>query len=104
MTLVNWKNFRSKLAHAIPLAGHLGVAKTLDRVLQHYFWPGIFSDVRQYCRVCPECQKSAKRRASETAKLVKTPLIGEPFSRIGMDLVGPPPFKFEQEPLYTGNS
>ena len=85
-----------QLAHSIPLAGHLGIAKTLDRVLQHYFWPGVFSDVRRYCKVCPDCQKCAKRRASETAKLVKTPLIGEPFSRIGMDIVGPLPLSFNR--------
>ena len=53
-----------QLAHSIPLAGHLGIAKILDRVLQHYFWPGVFRDVRRYCKVCPDCQKSAKRRAS----------------------------------------
>ena len=80
-----------QLAHSIPLAGHLGIAKTLDRVLQHYFWPGVFSDVRRCCKVCPDCQKSAKRHASEMAKPVKTPMIGEPFSRIGMDIVGPLP-------------
>ena len=46
--------------------------------------------------MCPDCQKSAKRCASETAKLVKTPLIGKPFSRIGMDIVGPLPLSFNR--------
>ena len=29
-----------KLAHDIPAACHLGINKTKDRVLQHYYWPG----------------------------------------------------------------
>ncbi|KAL1261229.1 hypothetical protein QQF64_009056 [Cirrhinus molitorella] len=41
-----------KLAHDGPFAGHLGVNKTYDRVLRHFFWPGLKSDVASYCRSC----------------------------------------------------
>jgi hypothetical protein len=34
-----------KLGHDIPLAGHLGNKKTRDRIMQHFFWPGIFNDI-----------------------------------------------------------
>lgn len=30
-----------KLAHEHSWSSHLGVAKTYDRVLQHFFWPGL---------------------------------------------------------------
>ena len=30
------------LAHDVPMAGHLGITKTTDRILQHYYWSGIF--------------------------------------------------------------
>lgn len=33
------------LAHDNPLAGHLGVNKTYDRILRHFFWPGLKRDV-----------------------------------------------------------
>lgn len=29
------------LAHDNPLAGHLGVKKTYNRILRHFFWPGL---------------------------------------------------------------
>ena len=41
-----------RLAHDVPMAGHLGVTKTKDRVLQRYYWPGVFKDVASYCRTC----------------------------------------------------
>ena len=39
-----------RMAHDIPLSGHMGVKKTRSRILQHFLWPGIFSDVARYCR------------------------------------------------------
>ena len=34
-----------KIAHDVPLGGHLGNRKTRRRILQNFFWPGIFKDV-----------------------------------------------------------
>ncbi|XP_078694909.1 uncharacterized protein LOC144923898 [Branchiostoma floridae x Branchiostoma belcheri] len=80
-----------RLAHAIPLAGHLGIARTRERVLQHFYWPGLFRDVKRFCKGCPECQKSATRRVGDKHTMVAPPVIGEPFRRIGIDIVGPLP-------------
>ena len=77
-----------KLAHATPLAGHLGRNKTIRRVLQRFYWPGVCRDVANHCRCCPECQKAQNRRA-QPAPLVPLPVMAEPFSRIAMDIVGP---------------
>ena len=79
-----------KLAHATPLAGHLGRNKTIRRVLQRFYWPGVCRDVANHCRCCPECQKAQSRRA-QPAPLVPLPVMAEPFSRIAMDIVGPLP-------------
>lgn len=38
------------LAHDSPMAGHLGVRKTLDRILTHFWWPTLRKDVSEYCR------------------------------------------------------
>ena len=79
-----------RLAHTIPLAGHLGRTKTADRILQRFYWPTVFRDVANYCKSCPECQKSSPRR-TQRAPLVPLPIMDEPFSRIAMDIVGPLP-------------
>ena len=36
------------LGHDVLLAGHLGTKKTRDRIMRHFFWPGIFTDISEY--------------------------------------------------------
>ena len=78
------------MAHAIPMAGHLGRKKTTERVLQRFFWPGVSKDVAEYCKNCPSCQKASSKRVAP-APLIPLPVIAEPFSRIALDIVGPLP-------------
>ena len=78
------------LAHKVPMAGHLGVTKTKDRVIQRYYWLGIFKDVAQYCRTCEVCQRSTPQKPPR-AEMVPMPLVARPFEHIAMDLVGPLP-------------
>ena len=79
-----------RMAHDVPMAGHLGVTKTKDRVLQRYYWPGVFKDIADYCRTCEVCQRSQPRHAKR-AEMIPMPLMSRPFQRIAMDLVGPLP-------------
>ena len=72
------------------LHGHLGIKKTTDRVIQRYFWPGVFKDVTQYCRTYEVCQR-AQTRKPVRAPLIPMPLVKIPFQRIAMDLIGPLP-------------
>ena len=46
----------SSLAHDQLWSGHMGVTKTYNKVLKHFFWPGLKSDVVQYCLTCHVCQ------------------------------------------------
>lgn len=43
------------LAHDHLWSGHLGINKTYNRVLQHFFWPGLKADVSRYCKSCHVC-------------------------------------------------
>ena len=79
-----------QLAHDIPMAGHLGRRKTAERILQRFYWPGIYRDVRDHCRSCEKCQKSSPR-GIRRAPLIPLPIIDTPFKRIAMDIVGPLP-------------
>ena len=54
-----------QLAHAVPMAGHMGQAKTAQRILLHFWWPGILADVAEHCRVCTVCQKCARRETRD---------------------------------------
>ena len=78
-----------KMAHDMPMAGHMGIERTLQRIRKRFWWPGVAKDVKNYVQSCPECQKVAKRPMK--VPLMKMPIIGKPFERIAMDIVGPLP-------------
>lgn len=80
------------LAHDHLWSGHLGINKTYHRVLRHFFWPGLKSDVANYCKSCHVCQVSGKPNQSvPLAPLCPIPAVGEPFERVLVDCVGPLP-------------
>ena len=93
LQLVLPKEYRTpvlKLAHSVPISGHLGREKTMQRILARFYWPTVQKDVRQYCKECPQCQLSSKRKGPRVP-LMPLPIMGEPFSRMAMDIVGPLP-------------
>ena len=80
------------LAHETPMSGHLGVNKTYHKILNHFFWPGLKSDVSQHCKSCHTCQMVGKlNQTIPKASLQPIPAFNEPFSRIMIDCVGPLP-------------
>ena len=79
------------LGHDIPLAGHLGNKKTRSRILQHFFWPGLFSDVTRHCQSCPQCQKGIAKGKVGKVPLVSVPPMDIPFQRVAVDIIGPLP-------------
>ena len=87
---VNYRKTILDLAHQIPMAGHMGKDKTARRILQRFYWPTVFKDVAEYCRSCETCQKSSHKKPRHPP-LVPLPIIGVPFQRIAMDIIGPLP-------------
>ncbi|KAL0200310.1 hypothetical protein M9458_003497, partial [Cirrhinus mrigala] len=79
-----------ELAHSHPLAGHLGVQNTIQRIRDRFHWPGLEAEVKGFCEACPTCQRTSPRKPPPSP-LIPLPIIEVPFERIGMDLVGPLP-------------
>ncbi|KAJ8031164.1 hypothetical protein HOLleu_27809 [Holothuria leucospilota] len=80
------------IAHEMPLAGHLGVNKTYHRILNHFYWPKLKSDVAKFCKTCHSCQMVGKPNQNiPAAPLKPIPAFEEPFSRVIIDCVGPLP-------------
>ena len=74
------------MAHETPLAGHLGITKTYDKMLQHFYWPELKKDVIQFCRSCHTCPMIRKpNQMIPKANLQSIPAFQEPFSRILVD-------------------
>ena len=52
LQLVIPESFREKLlrlAHETLISGHLGIKKTMDRVLTEFCWPGVCGDMSRFC-------------------------------------------------------
>lgn len=92
VTPIQYREEILRLAHESPMGGHLGVRKTLDRVRHHFYWPSVRKDVLSFCRVCHTCQVVGKPNSKiPVAPLKPIPAVGEPFSRVIIDCVGPLP-------------
>ena len=48
MLLIECRATILKVAHSIPMAGHLGKTKTASQILQWLYWPTLFKDVGTY--------------------------------------------------------
>lgn len=74
------------------LGGHLGLKKTLCKVLQHFYWPTVRRDTAAYVRSCRVCQLAGKpNQKIPAAPLHPIPAMGEPFTKVVIDCVGPLP-------------
>ncbi len=51
-------------AHGQFLAGHFGVSKTKERLLQSYYWPNMEKDISEHLQRCDRCQITRKKVAS----------------------------------------
>ena len=79
-----------RIAHEIPVAGHLGIRKTQARVMAHFYWPKLHQDVVEFCKTCHTCQMVRKPQPSiKPAPMIPIPAFDEPFTRVLVYCVGP---------------
>ena len=78
-----------KLGHSTALGGHMGRAKTLNRIQASFYWPNIGQDVARLVRSCDVCQRTVDRGRVKPAPRQPLPIISTPFERVAVDLVGP---------------
>ncbi|XP_068245439.1 uncharacterized protein [Palaemon carinicauda] len=84
---VQYRNIIMKLAHESLLAGHFSSRKTIDKIMQKFYWPRASLDIHRFCKSCHSCQKFSSK--PKKVPLVPMPIVNEPFSRIAIDLIGP---------------
>jgi len=74
-------------AHSV---GHEGAEKTTLIIMQSYYWPGIWSDVKMWVKSCHKCQLFRPKPVTKNTEDHITP-VERPFTRVGLDIVGPLP-------------
>lgn len=85
------KNFILNELHDGKLAGHLGNGKTMKRVTDRFWWPGLAVDVIAYVARCASCQRN---KDSNQVPMGYLQSLEAPVSKgqvITVDFVGPLP-------------
>ncbi|KAJ4430359.1 hypothetical protein ANN_22575 [Periplaneta americana] len=85
------KNKIIKQIHVCPVGGHQGIHRTLDRLKLYVNWPNMKSEVEEYIRTCPTCQKNKMTRPYIKQELEITDTQPEPWIKLALDVVGPLP-------------
>ncbi|KAK6166422.1 hypothetical protein SNE40_023117 [Patella caerulea] len=78
-----------KIAHESIMSGHLGIERTVNKVLSEFFWPGVHADTRRFCQSCDVCQRTIPKGRVPKLPLGKMPVIDVPFRRVAVDIIGP---------------
>ena len=76
--------------HAGVLGGHLGEDKTLLKIRERFYWPGLQRSVRDWCRTCEPCvtRKTAPKRNHAPLQTIRA---GYPMQVVAVDIMGPLP-------------
>ncbi|MEW8191404.1 MAG: reverse transcriptase domain-containing protein [Candidatus Thiodiazotropha endolucinida] len=72
------------------VSGHLGRKKTLEKLLQRFFWYGVRDDVYTWILRCDICAANKRPQRTPRAPLGKMQ-VGAPFDRLSTDYLGPLP-------------
>ena len=73
-------------AHSCVFAGHFSERKVYDRLRRSYWWHGMRSDVRRFCRGCLNCATWKGPGRGIRPPLQPIPVKG-PFHRVGVDIL-----------------
>ncbi|NCU37264.1 hypothetical protein EOM75_14810, partial [Candidatus Falkowbacteria bacterium] len=74
-------------AHDAPTSGHFGRDKTLARLRNSFYWPGMDDDVREYVRTCPECQRNKASNQKPFGLMQSHSIPEAPWAAMSMDLM-----------------
>ena len=76
--------------HNSVISGHLGQKKTLEKLLQRFYWFNVREDVQMWLLKCDICAANKPPIRTPRAPLGKM-LVGAPLDRISVDFLGPLP-------------
>jgi len=73
--------------HSTAYSGHLGTKKTTELLCRTFWWPGVSSAVRDFCRKCGICQRTKGSSAPPLGLLQPLPIPERPWESVSMDLI-----------------
>lgn len=79
------------LNHDVPESGHMGVRKTINRLVNKVYWPNMRSDIKEYVKTCHICQTVKYGNEKPAGLMGTTTPATAVFQTIFIDFVGPLP-------------
>lgn len=76
-------------AHSIPISGHLGYKKIMDKLQHKYYWKNMCVDIIRFINSCEICQQ--KNRPIKRQGYLKPIVATYPFEIVSTDVIGPYP-------------
>ncbi len=73
--------------HDHVLAGHPGIAKTMELVLREYWWPKMKKTVDAYVKRCEVCQRTKSSTQAKAVPLNLNAILDGPWTHISVDMV-----------------
>lgn len=73
--------------HKSPLEGHMGLAKTLSRLKQSFYWEGMCCDTQQFIRQCIDCLQMKYVPQKPAGLLLPIPLSSQPWEDLALDFI-----------------
>lgn len=80
-----------KSAHEPLHAAHGGMAKTLHRIQELFYWPNMFSQVKSFVNSCEICKTTKTSTQILRPPMGKQMVMERPFQQLYADLLGPYP-------------
>ena len=75
--------------HDLPTSGHFGYDRLLAAIRRRYFWYGMATEISLFCKTCDLC--AARKQKRKFKNPMKRYLVGNPFERVAIDIMGPLP-------------
>lgn len=73
--------------HNPPSKGHPGVNRTIEHILRHYWWSGLYKDVTEYVKCCEQCQRNKSRTVRPGGLMEPLPIPTGKWESVGMDFI-----------------
>ena len=76
--------------HDSKTAGHLGQARTVEKIKTRFYWYKMSQDIKSYCNTCFACASRKSVNKKRRAPLQQY-VVGVPMERVALDILGPLP-------------
>ncbi|WCJ29454.1 Transposon Tf2-6 polyprotein [Euphorbia peplus] len=83
----NLRKLLMKECHDTLWTGHPGWHRMLALLQQHYYWPRMEDDVREYTKTCLICQQDKVERKKAAGLLQPLPVPSRPWESVSLDFI-----------------